>query len=534
MALTDEKKDQKIQCDNCTDENSAATRCEECAVFLCSYCSEFHKKSRPTKHHVLTTLQELKSGAGPLSVAEKIRCVKHKEELIKLYCKTCQSTICRDCTIVEHRTHDYGFIEDVAVGQKEILKRNMKEVQQRQATLQRAIASLNLFDQSLVDENALVVAQVTSHFEELQRIVVSKKSELLSKANSLTNLKRKQIQAQIEALEVALASCKSSIEFTEKAFKNGNDVQVLSMQKYILQSLQDLKKVKDVTQPCITRDLRFSIPWSIEDTDKNFLSYFAVDETVADPNQCQAEFTDEGEHLKRDQQTSLKVICFDKNKRRIKNGGQRVQAYISGVEYDDATIQDNKDGTHTINVTPRRGGTLEFKATIDGRPAPRCSLTKDVTWVFSNDRGSGELSDGGLRVSYDINYGKSCWRIGERSFKSGVQSWKVLFKMNEARVRTCGYNYGYKTAKGGRNLCQVGVTTTADNTGPCTHHVSYQHDEEITVTVTLNIPTKRLYFSVESICNKRRKIDQLRIEGEQFWPFVMLCDNGMEAVLKFD
>ncbi|CAB4005711.1 tripartite motif-containing 45-like [Paramuricea clavata] len=529
MALTDEKKDQKIQCDNCTDENSAATRCEECAVFLCSYCSEFHKKSRPTKHHVLTTLQELKSGAGPLSVAEKIRCVKHKEELIKLYCKTCQSTICRDCTIVEHRTHDYGFIEDVAVGQKEVLKRNMKEVQQRQATLQRAIASLKLFDQSLVDENALVVAQVTSHFEELQRIVVSKKSELLSKASSLTNLKRKQIQAQIEALEVALASCKSSIEFTEKAFKNGNDVQVLSMQKYILQSLQDLKKVKDVTQPCVTRDLRFSIPWSIEDTDKNFLSYFAVDESVADPNQCQAEFTDEGEHLKRDQQTSLKIICFDKNKKRIKNGGQVVEANISGVEYDNATIQDNKDGTHTVNVTPRRGGTLEFKATIDGRPAPRCSLTKDVTWVFSNDHGSGELSDGGLRVRCsNMNYDESCWRIGERSFKSGVQSWKVLFKMNEHRVPT----HGRTPAR--RSLCIVGVTSTADNTGANTYQVRCQHGEELTVTVTLNIPKNSLYFAFESNYNNQSEINPRRIEGEQFWPFVMLRGNGMEAVLKFD
>jgi hypothetical protein len=531
MTLTDEKKDQKIQCDNCTDENSAATRCEECAVFLCSYCSEFHKKSRPTKHHVLTTLQELRSGAGPLSVAEKIRCVKHKEELIKLYCKTCQSTICRDCTIVEHRTHDYGFIEDVAVGQKEILKRNMKEVQQRQATLQRGIASLKLFDQSLVDENALVVAQVTSHFEELQRIVVSKKSELLSKASSLTNLKRKQIQAQIEALEVALASCKSSIEFTEKAFKNGNDVQVLSMQKYILQSLQDLKKVKDVTQPSVTRDLRFSTPWSIEDTDKNFLSYFAVDDSVADPDQCQAEFADEGEHLKRDQQTSLKVICFDKNKRRIKNGGQRVQAYISGVEYDDATIQDNKDGTHTVNVTPRRGGTLKFEATIDGRPAPRCSLTKDVTWVFSNDHGSGELSDGSLRVrSSNIDW---CWRIGECSFKSGVHSWKVLLKRNEQPTYVRGHR-ARQVNKGrfGTQSCGVGVTSTADNTGAYIHQVNCQPGEEVTVTVTLNIPNKCLYFVVESNYADTSEIETI-IDGQQVWPYVFLCSN-MEATLEYD
>ena len=539
MALTDEKKEQKLQCDNCTDENSAATRCEECASFLCSYCSEFHKKSRPTKHHILTTLQELKSGAGPLSVAEKIRCKKHKEEVIKLYCKTCQSTICRDCTIVEHRTHDYGFIEDVAVVQKEILKQNMNEVQQRQATLQRGIASLKLFDQSLADENAVVIAQVTSHFEELQRVVVSRKKELLLIANSLTNTKRKQIQAQIEALEIALASCKSSIEFTEKAFKNGNDVQVLSMQKYMLQSLQDLKNVKDVTKPCVTRDLRFNVPQSIRDTKTNFLQNFTVAESVADPNQCQAEFTDLAEHLKRDNPATLKITCFDKNKRKVKNGGQVVKAQISGVEFDDAMIQDNNDGTHTVTFTPRRGGTFKFEATIDDRPAPQCSLIKDVTWVFNNEYGCGELSDGGIKLKN--SYGRGCfWRIGECSFATGVHSWKVLVEWNHP-----ANNYevtGLKNIQGmpvkqrRTTFWYVGVTEAADNLSPThAHRVRCTYGVVTTITVTLDIQKNNLLVKIEDENNAQEEmVKRLPCnDATQFWPYVQ-CYNEMEVMLKFD
>ena len=44
---------------------------------------------------------------------------------------------------------------------------------------------------------------------------------------------------------MALASFESSNEFIEQAFKNGNDVQILSTEKYILQSLEQLKIVKD-------------------------------------------------------------------------------------------------------------------------------------------------------------------------------------------------------------------------------------------------------------------------------------------------
>ena len=546
MALIDEEKEQKIRCDNCTDENSASTRCEECAVFLCSYCSEFHKKSRATKHHLLTTLQELKSGVGPLRVAEKIRCEKHKDEIIRLYCKTCQVTICRDCTIVEHRAHDYGFIEDVAVGQKKILKRNMNEVQQRQTTLRRAIASLKKFDQSLVEENALVVAQVTNHFDELRRIVMAKNDELVSKARSVTNLKRKQIQAQIETLEVALASCNSSIEFTEEAFKNGNDVQVLSMQKYMLQSLQELKKVKDVTQPCVTRDLIFTVPWSIEDTTKNFLSYFAVFESVADPDQCQAKFTEDHLHLKRGQQASVNIICFDKNKKRIKNGGQAIQANISGVQCDNVTTQDNKDGTHTINFTPRGGGALKIEATINGRPAPGCSLTKDVAWVFSDDYGNGELEDGGLKL---VSYGKcktQQWRIGECSFKSGVHTWKVL--LNVPNVQHFHVEYW-----GASELtCDIGVASDINGDQAFTSQVQCYMDEEVTVTVRLNVPDNALHLMTDRKIREnfsrvqRRQAgrkknrstnameDEIKIYGEHFWPYVQCNGYGGVAILQWD
>ena len=536
MALTDEKEKQKIQCDNCTDENSAAKRCEECAVFLCSYCSEFHKKSRSTKHHVLTTLQELTSSASPSSVAEKIRCKKHKEELIKLYCKTCQATICRDCTIVEHRNHDYGFIEDVAAVQKEVLQQNMNEVKIRQATLQRGIASLSVFDQSLVQENALVVAQVTSHFEELQRMFVSKKNELLLTARSLTISKRKQIQAQIEALEVALASCKSSIDFTEKALKNGNDVQVLSMQKYILQSLQDLKKVKDVTQPCVRRDLTFSIPWSTEDTNKNFLSNFSIQESVGDPNQCQAEFTDQSKYLKRNNETSVKIICFDKHKKRVKHGGQGVQASISGIAFDNATIQDHTDGTYTVTFTPRGCGTMEFKATVDGHSAPGCSLTKDVAWMFSSDYGNGELIDGGLGVRSDYS-GSKAWRIGECSFSNGVHSWKILINhLQNPDPNNYNYGYGYSYRRRNTRNCQIGVSSAADHLRKVNGY-TFQIPSGCnkgTVTATLNIPTKKLHLKFEGDPGLAMPERVQEIDGDHFWPFISLWGDVIEATLKYD
>ena len=102
-------------CDNCESGDSAQCRCNDCGIFLCQFSTESHKRSRSTKQHEMLSMEEFKSNPGPQKIAEKIRCSKHKDEIIKLFFKTCQTTICRDCTIVDHRQHEYGFVEDVAV-----------------------------------------------------------------------------------------------------------------------------------------------------------------------------------------------------------------------------------------------------------------------------------------------------------------------------------------------------------------------------------------------------------------------------------
>ncbi|CAB4039240.1 tripartite motif-containing 45-like [Paramuricea clavata] len=285
MALTnDQPSARKIVCDNCDSEDAAQSRCNECEIFLCQYCSEFHKRSRPTKHHELVTMEQLKSNAGPQNIAEKMRCRKHKEEVIKLFCKTCQTTICRDCTIVDHQGHKYGFVEEVAVEQKRHLQSNLNEVKQRKGRIAQGIVNLKKFNEGLEAKKKSTISEISHHFDQLLKAVESRKREMMEKATSMTNSKQKQIHTQLEILEVALASCESSIEFTEQAFKNGNDVQILSMEKYILQSLEQLKTVKDQTRPCVTEDMVFIIPSLVQETKKKLLTKYDVDVAPANPH----------------------------------------------------------------------------------------------------------------------------------------------------------------------------------------------------------------------------------------------------------
>ena len=384
MALTNDQPTAKtIVCDSCDSEDAAQSRCNDCGIFLCQYCTDFHKRSRSMKHHKLLTMNELKSNPGPQSIAEKIRCPKHRDEIIKLFCKTCQTTICRDCTIVDHQGHKYGFVEEVAAEEKEKINVNLHELKQRKGRVVKGIETLKKFNESLEAMKNSTIAKVSEHFNELLKATESRKNEMVEKVTSLTNAKQKQIHAQVEVLEMSLASCDSSIEFTKQAFRSGNDVQILSMEKYILHSLEQLTTVKDQTKPSVTENMVFFFPSSVEETKEKLLNECDVlDVVVANPENCLAAFNSEEKEFIAENLYSVTIICQDKENRRLKYGCQEIKPLFTGMEVSDVAVTDNKDGSFTVNFRPCQGGMLKFEVSINGMPAPSCSLTKRVRWVL--------------------------------------------------------------------------------------------------------------------------------------------------------
>ena len=422
MAITnDEPSGKKILCDNCDSEDAVQNRCNECAIFLCQYCTEFHKRSRSTREHKVFTIEELKSTIGAQKVAEKVRCSKHKEEVIKLFCKTCETTICRDCTIVDHQGHQYGFVEDVAEEEKQKMQKDLNEVKQRKGRVVQGIVNLKQFNESLEVKKNSTISEINQHFRELATTLELRKTEMVEKAASITNTKQKQVQAQLEILEVALASCESSIDFTEQAFKNGNDTQILSMEKYILQSLEQLKIVNDQTEPCVKENMIFLTPSSVQETIENLIEDYDV--SVASPENCRASFQQDGEFFFSGKQYSIELICSDDNNQRLR--GQVITPSFTGMEVSDVVVNDNKDGSYIISFCPRQDGQLVFDVSINEQAAPTCSLTKNVKWVLSDVHGNGVISDNGCTMTSQDVHGVYCWRVGGCYFSSGIHTWRV-------------------------------------------------------------------------------------------------------------
>jgi hypothetical protein len=198
------------------------------------------------------------------------------------------------------------------------------------------------------------------------------------------------------------------------------------MEKYILQSLEQLKAVKDQTKPCVTDDMVFIIPSSAQGKKKELLIEYDVDDAVANPESCTASFQETEAIFNAGKQYSITLICHDKNNRRLRYGGQDIKPSFTGMEVSVVAVTDNKDGSYTISFCPRQVGMLKFEVSINGTPAPNCSLTKQVKWVISDAHGKGFITDDGYTINGDDDDDDgNCFRVGGCYFESGVHTWKV-------------------------------------------------------------------------------------------------------------
>ena len=148
-----------LKCEDGIDDNPAATKCLDCNLYLCEECTTTHKTQRLSKNHKLATLAELKK-TGLKQLGQKRLCADHIEEELKLYCRTCQEVICRDCAIVTHKQHDYTFIYDVREELTKKIKRLVSSTDGKDAEYKGHLECVHQASenetQKLVDEEAKV------------------------------------------------------------------------------------------------------------------------------------------------------------------------------------------------------------------------------------------------------------------------------------------------------------------------------------------------------------------------------------------
>ena len=117
----------EVKCEMCsTSEALAEAFCRQCNKFACMKCVESHQRMKAFfGGHEIISLDEVKKvGAKDLVTKNSPakECPLHQEAL-KMFCFDCNKFICRDCTIKDHRDHDFEFSRVAAITILKLLTR---------------------------------------------------------------------------------------------------------------------------------------------------------------------------------------------------------------------------------------------------------------------------------------------------------------------------------------------------------------------------------------------------------------------------
>jgi hypothetical protein len=230
----------------------------------------------------------------------------------------------------------------------------------------------------------------------------------------------------------------------------------------------------------------FIIPSSAQEKKKELLNDYDVDDAVANPESCTASFKEIEATFNAGKQYSITLICHDKNNRRLRYGGRDIKPSFTGMEVSDVAVTDNKDSSYTISFCPRQGGMLKFEVSINGTPAPKCSLTKQVKWVISDAHGEGAITNGGRTMYGDGGY---CCRVGGCYFGSGVHTWKVQLSNTY---------YGKPNAEVGIIDYDEINADIAQSEKKCVHECSVKPGYNYDISLTLDMEKRTLNVKVNS------------------------------------
>ncbi|XP_060769814.1 tripartite motif-containing protein 16-like [Neoarius graeffei] len=184
-----------VECDFCTGRKHKAVK--SCLMCLASFC-ETHLKP----HLEIPALKKHKLVKASGNLQEKI-CSEHNK-LLKIYCHTDQSFICKLCMTNEHKSHNTISVKAYRSEKQSELKEEQMKSQQRIQEKQKKVQELK---QAV---NTIKLSAETA-VEDSERIFIELISSLEKKRSEVTELIRDQEKAELSRAERLLEQLEQEI-----------------------------------------------------------------------------------------------------------------------------------------------------------------------------------------------------------------------------------------------------------------------------------------------------------------------------------
>ena len=372
----------EVCCDECVDGRNglAVVFCCTCRQFLCKHCRDHHSSSRKLSMHKIVGLDQ--EGARQLHTTMKpgdhyCSQPNHEDNKLNFYCKTCSLLVCFNA--VTHNGHTMTVISTLAKAQRMEMTGALEEAKEVVTKLTGAIDENNRMIEQVEISTRNAFLAINQAFETLQQTLEERKKTLWSELEAISLSKTTALTLQKEQFEKMVGDIGHYTDMASQILQTHTDHEIVALGGLIPTELQaTLKRVQTIS---LTPNQHSNISVSVK-TDDLVRQLSKLGEIIVffpSPSSCTWMSTSAAKVGTR---YHVKVQSKTSKGEEYPHGGVEVKGEMRSKTHNGAVVygevEDHRDGTYTITLTPQTAGPHQLLITMDGQHVQNSPNDLDV------------------------------------------------------------------------------------------------------------------------------------------------------------
>uniref|UniRef100_A0A336MJI2 CSON000184 protein n=1 Tax=Culicoides sonorensis TaxID=179676 RepID=A0A336MJI2_CULSO len=246
-----------LACTSCKSKETAISRCNDCANFLCASCDNAHQYMRCFEDHTVVKLEDMRKSPEKVSIHKTLYCAVHATETLKYFCHNCQMTICNECLLLEHKgtEHVYEKISQAEKRMKNEVQSLMMEARTKFEYCEQATNDLDSYLQKLQGQHDSARNLIKDTYENFKAILEKCYEDNMKELDNLHSERELKIMELFHNVEKSAEQIDNACNFTKEVLNNTNGPEFLSLKKII--TCQFLNLINTIPKADVHYSLEF-------------------------------------------------------------------------------------------------------------------------------------------------------------------------------------------------------------------------------------------------------------------------------------
>lgn len=184
----------------------------------------------------------LEANTESVTIHKPLYCSVHATENLKYFCYSCETPVCNECLIVDHKGTEHRY-EIISEAEKHMRTEVEKLLQETRSKVDYCDGENNKLETSLQElqqqhDNARDV--IKEAHETIINVIEKRRDQAMSDLKALHKEREIKIMEQFHHVEKSVEQLEYCAGFTRKLLDNGNGPEILSLKKMISQQLTAL------------------------------------------------------------------------------------------------------------------------------------------------------------------------------------------------------------------------------------------------------------------------------------------------------